>query len=61
MTQLEDKMRKVDAERQSVLERLTDAKCQLTMYQSRCQELSASLAQKVDRDEHDRTVMEYKT
>ena len=54
-------MRKVDAERQSVLERLTDAKCQLTMYQSRCQELSASLAQKVDRDEHDRTVMEYKT
>ncbi|XP_067932373.1 centrosomal protein of 89 kDa-like isoform X2 [Watersipora subatra] len=61
LSELEDKMVKVNAERQSVLERLTDAKCQLAMYQSRSQELAASLSVKVDKEEHDRVVLDYKT
>lgn len=61
VSQLEDRVRKVEAERQSLLQRLTDTKCQLTMCKSRCEEMSVSMKMKVDREEHERLTMEYKT
>lgn len=60
MTELEEKLRKVEAERQLVVDRLTESRCQLSLSQSKCQELTASGALKVDREEYDRVVSEYK-
>lgn len=59
-SQLEDKAKKVEVERQIVSEKLTDTKCQLELYKSKCEQLSASLALKVDREEHNRALMEYR-
>lgn len=57
---LEEKLRKLEAERFSLAEQLTNSKYEMQVVKSRYDELKSNSMSKIDQEDHERIVIDFK-